>query len=459
MTLVAMEITLNVNGNSKQLQASRAWINDFTTDIVYGGSKGSGKSFLGCSLILGDALIYPGTHYFIARKKLNDLRKFTIPSLYEVLEIWGINSNYFTYNGQDNFFEFYNGSKIFLLDAAFQPGDPNYARFGSMQMTRGWIEEAGEFELAAKNNLAAAVGRWKNDKYNLTRKLLQTCNPAKNYLYSDYYKPFKDGTLATWKMFIQALPSDNKRLSKGYLEHLQNTLSANEKERLLMGNWEYEDDPLKLFSDYNKILETFTNEFIGATLPTYLTADIAYQGSDLFVMGVWYGLVLEHVTAIDKIDETQVSRKIHELRLKHRVPLGNVIYDADGLKTFVKQAGKEGHLKGAVEFHNNAKPFHDEKFFNLKAQCYFRLADMVEKNQIYIRTPDYRKQIIEELEQIKKRERKDDNEPHRLEKKADLKLRLGRSPDFADMLMMRMYPEVKKAKSTQQPKGWTSAFA
>ena len=177
-----MIIEFDAHGNDKQLQAAAAWIDPNVFDIVYGGSKGSGKSFLGCSLVGGDALIYPETHYFVARKKLNDLRKFTLPSFFEAFEMLGVSEKYFRYNGQDNFIQFYNGSKIYFLEAKFLPSDPTFARFGSMQFTRGWIEEAGEFEEDAKNNLFAAVGRWKNDKYNLTRKLLQTCNPDANVL-------------------------------------------------------------------------------------------------------------------------------------------------------------------------------------------------------------------------------------------------------------------------------------
>lgn len=426
------EITLDIAGNLKQHQAVGLWINKTTTDIVYGGSKGSGKSYLGCSLIFGDALIYPETSYFIARKHLNDLRKYTNPSIQEVFKDWGLSKDYYTYNGQDNYYKLHNGSMVYLIDAKYVPSDPLYYRFGSMQMTRGWIEEAGEFEVEAKNNLAASIGRWKNDQYGLTAKLLQTCNPSKNYLYSDYYKPFKEGKLEPWKAFIPALPHDNKKLSKGYLENLLNVLSPNEKERLVYGNWEYEDDPLKLFSDYNKILELFTNEFIRPQGEKYLTADIAYEGSDLFVIGIWHGMVLEQIIAIDKIDETLVSKKIHELRLQYSIPLTNVVYDADGLKTFVKQSASSGNLNGATQFHNGGRPFNNEKYFNLKAQCYFKLADKVKKNEIFIRSKEYRKQIIEDFEQIKKKQRNDDNEPHRLESKEDLKERLRRSPDFSD---------------------------
>ena len=74
--------------NDKQLEAAEAWLDDTTEEILFGGGKAGGKSFLGCTLIFGDALIYPNTHYFIARKELNDLRKFTIPSIHEVFENW-----------------------------------------------------------------------------------------------------------------------------------------------------------------------------------------------------------------------------------------------------------------------------------------------------------------------------------------------------------------------------------
>ena len=131
-----MTLNFNSQGNDKQREAYGYWADDITTNLTYGGGKGGGKSYLGCALIGGDALMYPNTHYFIARKTLNDLRKFTRPSMQEVMENWGISNRYYKFNGQDNFFEFYNDSKIFLLEAKYMPSDPLYQRFGSMQMTR-----------------------------------------------------------------------------------------------------------------------------------------------------------------------------------------------------------------------------------------------------------------------------------------------------------------------------------
>ena len=131
-------------------------------------------------------------------------------------------------------------------------------------------------------------------------------------------------------------------LPKGYIDNLYKILTLNEIERLIKGNWEFDDNPYSLF-DYKNILNLFTNEFIKPTNEKYLTADIAYEGSDLFVIIIWNGLIIEKIIAIDKISEVLVSKKIHELRLEHNVPLSNVIYDADGLKRFVRESANSGY--------------------------------------------------------------------------------------------------------------------
>jgi len=443
-----MDIVLNTNGNEKQKDCARAWLDDSISDIAYGGGKGGGKSYIGCSLIAGDALMYPDTFYFVARKKLADLRKFTLPSFQEVFSAFGITEKYYKFNGQDNYIQFYNKSRIYFLDAKFLPSDPQYMRFGSMQMTRGWIEEAGEFELECKNNLQASIGRYNNIKYKLSPKLLMTCNPAKNFLYPDYYKPHFENKIEDHRKFIQALPSDNKMLPENYVAGLLKILSPNEIQRLIYGNWEFDDNPYSLF-DYTDILGIFTNEFVLPTEQRYMTCDIAYTGSDKFVIILWAGFVVKKVIAIDKIDDTMVSNKIHELRIQYGIPLKNVIYDADGLQTFTRHSTKSGNLLGATPFNNGGTPVKvsgkTESFKNLKAQCYYLFADAVKNNELFIEDKTYRKQIIEELEQINRQPLLDDGKIA-MEKKDDVRKRFGRSPDFADALMMRYFFEIKGVK-------------
>lgn len=440
-----MKVIFDTHGNEKQKEVCRHWLNPHISDIVYGGSKGSGKSYLGCSLIFGDALMYPGIHAFIARKKLNDLRKYTIPSIHEVFEHWGLNGQYFRFNAQDNFFTLYNGSKVFLLEAAYQPSDPQYYRFGSMQMTRGMLEEAGEFEEAAKNNLAASIGRWKNDVYGIAGKLLQTCNPSKNYLYRGYYKPFRDGTLDSWKRFVQALPEDNKMLAPGYLDHLRRTLSTNEKERLLKGNWEYDDDPATM-CDYRNIVDIFTNAHVSEG-PGYITADVARMGKDQTIIRVWSGWRCVKRVVMVKARVDEVAARIRELANSYQIPMSRVIADEDGV------GGGVVDILRCVGFVAASTPLltfeRDQQgqtvranFDMLKSQCAFKLADVINSAGMYDpQEGDIRDKITLELEQLK-RKAVDSDLKQGIVKKEDMKEMLGHSPDDLDTYIMRAYFDV-----------------
>jgi phage terminase large subunit len=317
-----------------------------------------------------------------------------------------------------------------------------------MQMTRGWIEEGGEFEEAAKNNLAACVGRWKNDVYDINGKLLQTCNPSKNYLYRDYYRKHKDGKIESWKKFIQALPQDNKRLPEGYLENLQRILSPTEKERLLYGNWEYDDDPAALII-YEKILDCFTNEFVsGGT--KYITADIARFGSDSTLIAVWDGLRCK-MYQYNQQSLTQTSEVIRELGRKYNVPISNIIADEDGVGGGVVDILRcKGFVNNSSALPNPDAPYNEkgerpkENYANLKSQCYFRLAERINKGEVFIDCQDIemKGKIIQELEQVKQHNMDKDGKRQVLPKDK-VKEIIGRSPDFADALMMRMYFDLK----------------
>lgn len=449
-----MELLFDTHGNDKQKEVARYWVDDSVSDIAYGGSKGSGKSHLGVNLIFGDAFTYPETNYFIARKKLNDIRKFTIPSIYEVFTIWGIGTERYKYNGQDNYFRLENGSTVFLLEAAHMPSDPYYYRFGSMQMTRGWIEEAGEIELAAKNNLSASIGRWKNDVYNIPGKLLQTCNPSKNYLYRDYYKKHKEGTLEPWKKFVQALPTDNKKLPPAYLENLRRVLTKSEKERLLNGNWEYDDDPATL-CDFESICNIFTNQFVPSG-EKYITGDIARLGKDTTTVRVWSGWrVLERVEK-SKLRIPESAELIRGLANKHSIPMSNTIVDEGGV------GGGVVDLLSCVGFISNAKPLatgdYDvitgkeiiDNFDMLKSQCGFKVAERINANQVYESCqPEVREKVVEQLEQLKQKSINSDMKKG-LMPKEDIIDNIGYSPDDLDTYIMRAFFDLKPALSTPQ---------
>lgn len=440
-----MKITFDTHGNEKQKEVCRHWLNPHISDIVYGGSKGSGKSYLGCSLIFGDALMYPGTQYFIARKKLNDLRKYTKPSIDEVFKNWGLDARYYHYNNQDNFYTLYNGSKVFFIEAAYQPGDEKFQRFGSMQMTRGWIEEAGELQEAAKNNLTATMGRWKNDEYKLPAKLLQTCNPAKNYLYRSYYKPHAAQALDPWRRFVQALPEDNQMLPDGYLDLLRRTLTHNEKERLLKGNWEFDDDPATM-CDYNNILDIFTNAHVpdGAG---YISADVARMGKDQTIIRVWSGWRVVKRIVMMKARVDEVAAKIRELANAYQIPMSRTIVDEDGVGGGVVDILRcVGFVAASLPLLTFERDMQGQtvkaNFDMLKSQCAFKLADIINAAGMYDpQDGEIRDKITLELEQLK-RKAVDSDLKQGIVKKEAMKEMLGHSPDDLDTYIMRAYFEV-----------------
>jgi len=428
------KIVFEANGNAKQVKVWQLWKDIETTEIAYGGSKGSGKSYLGCSLIFFDALTYPETMYFIARKSLNDLRKYTVPSIFEVLDNYKVAKGYYKFNGQDNYFQLYNKSKVFLIEAKYMPSDPLYQRFGSMQMTRGWIEEAGEFETASKSNLSASIGRWKNELYKLPAKLLMTCNPSKNFLYKDFYKKNREGSLEPWRKFVQAYPQDNKKLPEGYIDHLVKTLTANEKERLLYGNWEYDDDPAVLI-EYDHIIDLFKNEHVKDG-QGFITADIARKGKDNTTIFIWAGFKVVKIITLKKSLTTETAKQIKAQANAFNIPMSRVVCDEDGVGGGVVD---QLSCKGFV---NNSKAI-EGNYSNLKSECGFKLAEKINKAEIFISCPDEttKAYIIEELEQIKHSD-VDSEGKLTMMSKEKVKERIGRSPDYSDALLMRMYFEL-----------------
>ena len=426
-----MKLSFDTHGNDKQKQAARAWADKDIIEVVYGGGKGGGKTYLGCKLIFGDALMYPKTRYFIARKELNDLRKYTLSSVQECFKDWGLDYNkYCTFNGQDNYFTLHNGSTVYFLSAKYLPSDPDYYRFGSMQMTRGWIEEAGELETAAKNNLQASVGRWMNKEYNLPPKLLLTCNPSKNFLYK-VYKDSKAGMLPKHITFIQSLLDDNKMLDEAYKHNLMLSLTAEQTQRLVYGNWEFDDDPSTLIG-YEAICDLFTNPKKDGD--KCLIADLAMKGRDRFIAGFGNGN-----TITIRIDKTfspakEIEEDLKGIQEAEGLGRSQVVADSDGLGSYL-----ESYMEGIKEFHGNTKAT-DPKYANLRSQCYYKLAELINKRQIRVEcTPEQAERIKDELGVIRSLYLDDPEKKLRVIPKDDMKDLLGHSPDYADTLMMWMW--------------------
>lgn len=430
--------------HTKQREALRILTEDNGIDeLTYGGAKNGGKSFLGVSWTFGSALLYPETYYFIARDQLNDLRKFTVPTIHLYFKVIGLKfTTYCKFNANDNVFTLYNGSKVFLLECSYKPSDPMFERFGSMQFTQGWIEEAGEVNVAAYENLKLSVGRWNNDQYDLPFKLLMTCNPKKNFLYTDFYKPWKAKKLPKNKAFIVALVTDNTFRQKGAVDVLDKIKDKITRERLRFGNWEYSQDPACLI-DYDSIISIFTNSHIQPSGNKYMTVDVARYGKDKTIIRIWHGWRVIYKEKATKQSTRITAERIKSLSIKYQVPLSNCIIDEDGIG-----GGVMDNVSGAVGFIANATPVNvkqGEAYTNFKSQCSYALADKINDKGIYERedSPEEQELLVADLEQIKEANVDSDKKRSVVSKEQIVKI-LQRSPDDGDTYIMRMAFEIRK---------------
>ena len=176
----------------------------------------------------------------------------------------------------------------------------------------------------------------------------------------------------------------------------------------------------------------------------YITGDIARLGNDKTVVYVWDGLKVIDIQSknVSRINES--VNLINSLKKKYNVNTHNIIVDEDGVG-----GGVVDYLK-CQGFVNNARPIKNkgvlENFTNLKTQCYYKLAEIINRNEMYVNCTEEEERLLsEELEWVKL-PREIDTSKISLLGKDEVKKQIGRSPDYSDALMMRCYFELNANK-------------
>jgi hypothetical protein len=224
-------------------------------------------------------------------------------------------------------------------------------------------------------------------------------------------------------------------LTKDEIEQAQKDLPSKVFRQLYLAEEQEDNDQLCSFAAINDL---WTNSHVKLTGNKYLTADVAFHGSDKFVMMVWDGLTITDIKVIERCDGKQVELAIKEMAEKYGVRRSNIVYDADGTGMFLR-----GYLAGASPFNNGAKAVGTVNYKNLKSQCGYKLAEKINKGEIFIKFEPYKSEIIRELECLKSYELDKDGKMQLLPK-IKVKELIGNSPDFLDAMIMRMSFEVKR---------------
>ena len=431
---MAGQIDYNFKPLTRQSEALKFLSVDSDVEtILYGGAAGGGKTMLGCMWQILRRLKYPGTRSLIGRAKLDTLKKTTMATFFQVANEIGLKAGEdFVYNQQSHIIKFSNGSEIILADLFLYPSDPMMTDLGGLEITDAFIDEATEITEKAYSIVSSRI-RYKLNEFGLKPKILLTCNPSKGWIYNQFYLPYKNQNLPQHLAFIQALPGDNIHLPDSYVTSLTRLPEADRK-RLLEGDWEFDNSSDRLYM-YDELMRCFREPMnVGEG---YITADIARLGKDRTVLCVWRGLSCIDIVVLKQKRQDEVKAEIQRLMNEHSVRLSNVLADADGVG-----GGLVDSLR-CREFMNGSKAVRGTQYMNLKADCYFRLGELIDKNEITFPVK-WQEDICKELELIRRVD-PDKEGKLRVTSKDTISQRTGGiSPDIADAIMMRAYFELNR---------------
>lgn len=457
--------------------------------VLYGGAIRGGKTYamLGTFILL--CKLFPGSRWAIVRDSLPTLKRNTIPSFEKICP-----KNFISkYNQDTQVVTFNNGSQI-LFFAENYNDDKELNRWKGLEVNGFGLEECNELQEVSFYKAIERAGTYIPKTGTKPPPVIMcTCNPSDGWVKRLWYTRHRDGTLPTEWKYIAATILDNPAIcsDEAYMRSLKD-LPPYQYDLFVNGNWDAQIDDLCIF-EYEAIDNIFTNDitkqkdkiigyhhFTGEPIYTpahpirhYITVDAARFGRDLCVIFVWKGWEVIHMSVFKKSDMHDITGEIEELRQKFMVLKRNVLVDQDGVGGDTVKYGKyEGFRGGDTAAEDPILRDGTEKYKNKKTQCYYRIAKRVNDGGIRLvvnnqtvkvfETPgkgvfgtkislngkvvDVVDLIKEDMKAIKRDKIEMDAgvmKFHINSKEAQKEI-LGRSPDFADTLMMREEFELRQ---------------
>jgi len=460
--------------NKKQKKALRILLNhkNGVNELLYGGAAGGGKTWLGCSFALYLCLNYPGIRFLIGRARLSILEQTTLNTLYAVLKDWGLNEGTdYNYNGKSHELKLSNGSIIIMKDLFLYPKDPDFDNLGGLEITASFVDESNQVVEKAitvlktrhrwmLNYYCGINGcngetskskvlerdennepiKWKchqcgNDTEGFIPKMLLSCNPAKNWVYSKFYKPWTEDKLEAFRQFIQATSNDNTKLTKAY-KNVLDQLDHMSRKRLRDGDWDNESADALFKMD--KIAVLWGRELPCESETHYIAIDPAGTGGDAAEIIVISGskVVKEWITIPKAKKPSEIIEVVERLQRKWGVDEYGIAYDVDGLGWGLNDAFEYGY-----QIFNNGTPIENKVFQNLKAELYFKLSQVIEDEELSIsaecQTLEIQEELTREMQVIEEVEIDKDGK-RKITPKNVIKQTIGRSPNKADVLAYAM---------------------
>lgn len=226
---------------------------------------------------------------------------------------------------------------------------------------------------------------------------------------------------------------------------------------------EYVDHAGSLFN-YLNLVDVFSNT-ITKDGKTYLIVDVADDGGDKTIFSRWEGLEEVEREEFSGINTEAIINKIREYATQYQIPYSNIAVDAIGVGAGVASSS---FLNGIVGYKSSFSPIKTDMdivrlpnvhytkeasltsdYKNLRSQCVFTLADLVNTHKIASRvTGKFKEKVLEELSVYQDASTGDGKRMATM--KDDIKALIGHSPDHSDTWVMRMYFVIRNKMSPDQ---------
>lgn len=298
-------------------------------------------------------------------------------------------------------------------------------------------EHIGKLRYFMLNSGEICWGNTKQEVYEKQKHTIDTLIESnEGSSMEDYIKSFS---------FITGSIYENKELMRANPDYLSNLLAQSEEDqlRLLYGNWKHvtNDNELYNYEAFKSMFSSLKNSKTGIFS---ITADIAMEGADKFVVGVWDGYELVDIKIINKSDGSIVVETIKEFANTYQVPNNRIVYDNDGVGSYLG-----GFIIYGIGFNNNGKPVlsSGKAYKNLKSQCYYVSSQNVNEYKVTIsdkvaNTRYDEKYTVKERFMYERRcirkDKPDYDQKLAVIPKQEMKPLIGGdSPDLMDMFMLR----------------------
>lgn len=438
----------------KQNQVVEAIASRKYDEIFLIGALGTTKTFGMAFIFMSLARNYPGSFIPIARKTLAEIKKGTLHSFLEAAERMNLveGKDYRLIGGMsgNEIMIVFSNKSIITFVPLDKSKDREWQGVKSINATAVGIDEVDGVEYLGYVSLSARAGR--KNANGAPAFTLSTCNPNEKWVKEQIYKPFRKNKLPPNVLVIQFEMQDSPLYYEGFYDKYENN-PPQWKERYLYNNWDYIDDDNSLFK--NRILDEAETPKYDKNAEKFLGVDAAREGKDRNVLATIAGDTLYDIDIYDKSDLDRMAKPDEKKAPPYSHIMGRQIMqhsDREGIGWYNTAVDAVGNGSGIVDAlrleHRNVNEFKagarsELDYDMLRSEVYHKLAIAMEKGEfkIWDGCPfinELRQELLWHLYEVK-------DKVMCVERKSEIKKRLGMSPDIADAVAIAWWVKTSRA--------------